>query len=38
MKKRFKVPRKKARKMFTKTAQKTHGKNTVRVMRGGFRL
>lgn len=33
------IPRKKSRKLFTKTAKKVHRKNGgARVMRGGFRL
>lgn len=38
--KRFKMPRKKSRKLFTKTAQKVNKKNTYSgmPMRGGIRL
>lgn len=39
-KKRFKLSRKKSKKMFTRTALKSHGFNrmTLKPMRGGFRL
>lgn len=39
MKKRFKMSRKKSKKLFTKTAKKVHGKNNrATPMRGGIRL
>jgi len=40
MKNRKKIPSKKSKKLFTKTASKTHKKNlpTTKPMRGGIRL
>lgn len=38
MKKRSKVPYKKSKKLFTKTAKKVHPKNGAMPMRGGIRL
>lgn len=41
MKKRYKIPSKPAKKLFTKTAQREHpknGLNTTAPMRGGIRL
>lgn len=39
MAKRYKLPGKSSRKMFTRTAQRTHGKNMLGTpMRGGIRL
>lgn len=39
MKKRMKMGKKKSRKVFAKTAMRTHKKNTKRpIMRGGIRL
>lgn len=36
--KRSKIPSKKSKKVFTKTAKKVHPKNFARPMRGGIRL
>lgn len=39
MKKRSKMPYKKSKKLFSKTASKSHRKNTAnRPMRGGYRI
>lgn len=38
MSKRFKIPSKKSKKMFTKTARRVNFKNNLNPMRGGIRL
>ncbi|WNK12836.1 MAG: hypothetical protein [Microvirus sp.] len=39
MSKRHKIPNKQSRKLFTRTAERTHGKNMLGTpMRGGIRL
>lgn len=38
MAKRHKMPAKASQKLFTRTAQKVHGKNLAMPMRGGIRL
>lgn len=38
MKKRYKIPAKKSKRMFTKSAKRVHVKNSLNPMRGGIRL
>lgn len=38
MAKRFKIPSKKSKRMFSKTASRVHVKNSLNPMRGGIRL